>query len=473
MAEKKKIGFNKAAAASIKRKRGFVARAIPFKNMFVPEKVDRSRNIFAYGRDNRLPNKLMAWVLDSGTAKKAQAKRASYIAANGFVDKTVGEFKINKEQTANQLLDEISGYQSYFKGFALKVIRNFNQEVVELVCLPFQDIRKTTDGKFVYNPTISAERYDRAKDQTIEPFRAGKWPDEDFKNIIDHGEIIYAYQKSADNPHYPIPDYYAGIEDIRSSSELQKFDYETVMNAFITSAILTIVGDVDDETKDDTGRTEWDYWQEELEKFTGEAKNADGVSGRMRMLIMKARNKEEIPSLQPFDAKVIIDASNAKRDIIDRAVCRLFAVHPVLIGFSDAQILGNTQAIANASNELTNDVQKDQLLISQILKLVFDKKDWLISGFRPIQFVPDKLLDALTETEKRALVNYPELIDATSGEISRVRGTTDSMVAMVTNTMLTREQKINMLKIVYGMTKIDAESLVPASDTPPPNPPAA
>jgi hypothetical protein len=475
MSEEKTNTTLKTFASSIKKTgRHFFAKVVSFQNMFVPEKVDKQKGLYFYGFDNRLPNKLMSWVLDSGTAKKAQAKRATYIAADGFLEKTQADFKINQKQTANELLDEISGYQSYFKGFALKVIRDGNRKPVRLEPFPFQDIRKKTDGSFIYNPTLSSDKYDKSKEVVIAEFKSFEISEADFVNTVKTGELIYAYKKSADNPQYPIPDYYAGIEDIRSSSELQKFDYETVMNAFITSAMLTIIGEMDDTEKDEGGMTERDYIMDELEKFTGEVKDANGVSGRMRMLIMTAKTKDHVPVLTPFDAKVIIDASNSKREIIDRAVCRLFAVHPVLIGFADAQLLGNMQALANASNELANDVLNDQLLISETLKKVFPDRDWKISRFRPIQYVPDALLSKLTDTEQRALIGYPELKAATDAGVKLLTerlgvGGTQSLVAILSDTTLKPEQKRAALKLLFGLSDDDTKLLVPDSiiTTPP------
>lgn len=461
--------IDKKKAPSVRPKKKFYGKVVPFRGMFVPEKVDRTKEIYTYGLDNRLPNNLMAWVLDSGTAKKAQAKRASYIYADGFADKNSADKKINKNQTANELLDEIAGYQSYFKGFALKVSRDGTKRIAAVECLPFQDIRKKTDGTFVYNPTLSSVKYDKQKDIIIQPFKGIEISDADFKNVVATGEIIYAYKKSADNPHYPIPDYYAGIEDILSSSELQKFDYETVLNAFITSAMLTLIGEADNEITDDLGKTQMDYLIETLEEFTGERKNSSGLSGRMRMLILTAKTKEQAPILTPFDSKVIIDASNSKREVIDRSVSRLFSVHPVLIGFADAAVLGNQQAMANASVELANDVLKDQLLIQEVFKKIHPEGKWDITKFRPIQFVPDSMLNKLTDTEIRALLGYPELKDNNTGvKLLSERlgvGGTQSLVGILSDTNLKPEQKREALKLLFGLTDEESKSLVPDSIT--------
>lgn len=435
--------------------------------MFVPTKVIQSTESYSFGNDDRLPNKLMAWVLESGVAKKAQQKRAVYISADGFADENAAILKVNPDQTADQLLNEISGYQSYFDGFALHIKRNGNSEIAEIKCLPFQDIRKRVDGSFIYNPTLSSVTYKKGEDVIIQAFKGVRklTPDE-MASILEHGEIYYAYTPTADSPHYPVPDYYAGIEDVRSSSELQKFDYETVINGFVTSGMLTIIGDLDTETKDSSGRTEYDYFTENLEQFTGSAKDSNGVSGRNKLMVVTARTKEEAPVLQQLDAKAIFDSSNTKRELVERAVCRLFGVNPVLVGYADAAVLGNQQALANASNELNNDVNGDQSLITRAFTQLLPDHDWTITSFRPIQYVPDSLLNELTPSEKRALIGYAPLENAEGSQDKLLTerlgvGGTQSLVAILSDVNLSDEQKRASLKILFGLSDADVLSLVP------------
>lgn len=448
-------------------------QVIPYLNMFIPEIKNESKGIYMFGKDNLLPNKLMKWVLDSGTAKRAVSKRSNYISADGFVDEKAANFPVSPNKTADKLLTEIADYLPYFQGFVLHIKR---RETLEVSVLPFQCVRKMLDGRYLYNPTFASSKFDDSKKIIIEPYKKDrnlKDPNE-LAKIKDNGEIFYAYHKSADNPQYPIPDYYAGIEDIRTSSELQKLDYEAVVNGFIPSAILTLIGGLDDETKDDAGMTEKDYFDESLEQFTGGIKDSEGRSGRMRLMVVTARNKEEAPILQPFDAKAIIDASNSKREIIDRSVSRLFGVHPMLLGFADPAGLGNQQAMANASQELNNDVISDQQLITETLAFIYPEiPNWDITTFRPIQFIPDSIITKLTDTEIRALVGYPALPSETTSEKTLAEilgvGGTQSLTSILVDQVLSSEQKKAALEILFGLRSEDAARLV-AGAIPPTNP---
>lgn len=442
--------------------------------MFVPTIENSSKGVYMFGKDNMLPNKLMKWVLDSGTATKAKNKRSKYIASDGFVDDTAANIIVSTDKvdkTADKLLTEISDYQSYFKGFVLLIKRKpslNNVDNKEVCVLPFQDVRKKLDGTFEYNPTFSSNKIETNKCQIIQPYEKDRKLTDplELAKIKDYGEILYCYHKSADNPNYPIPDYYAGIEDIRTSAEIQKLDFEAATNGFLPSAILTMVGELDNTNEDEEGKTEQEHFDEALEQFTGNVKDADGKSRRMSLMVTTARTKDEIPVLQPYDAKPILDASNTKRDVIDRAVCRLFSVPPPLCGFTDAAVLGNQQAMANASQELNNDVISDQQLITEAMSLLYPGFNWDITTFRPIQFIPDSILKDLTVTERRALMGYSELPSDTTSEKTLADtlgvGGTQSLVSVLSDPLLTPEQKQSVLIILFGLKTEDAAKLVPS-----------
>lgn len=390
-------------------------RSIPFLNAFVPEIKYEGKGIYAYGKTNLLPNELMKFILDSGIAKRCITKTKSYIAATGFIDENLGKLPVNKKQTADQLLTEQAGYAAYFNGAAFHVARNGG--ALEIKSIPFQCVRKRLDGNFEVNLTYGQPWYKQNETKLYAAFGGVQEKPADtltrFKeyNIPpENGEILYCYIPSADNQQYPVPDYYAGIEDIRSAAELAKFDLETIINGFITSGILNIVGDFDNSTRQANGLTEREEFDKELGKFTGKEKDANGLSGRQKLLVMMAGSKDEFAELQPFDSKAIMDASNTKRDIIERIVCRLFGINPVLMGFSDAAILGNQQAMANASNELNKVVDPIQEMLEEAFKLLIPGKDWKISEFTPINFVAPELLANMTQDEIRAkLLGLPPL----------------------------------------------------------------
>jgi hypothetical protein len=356
-----------------------------------------SKSWIFYGKDNLLPNKLIKWVNESGTAKLALNKYAQYIDADGFVDERTALTHFNDYQNGDQLLSDISIQQAYFKGFVLFIQRDGFNKIKSTKVIPLDKCRKDKEKDIIwYNPTLFTSKFQEIKWKSYPIFKKEN-------RYIDaqEGEIAYFYKKSADNPYYPVPDYYAGIEDIITSSELSKMDLEITWNGFLTSGSMTFIGNPNKVIDDQNNRTYKDYIDAQLQEFTGAKKDGDGLSTRFSLLTFWAGSKEEAPIYQPFDSKGIIEASNTKRDLIDRIVCRLMKVHPVLIGFSDATILGNQQALSNAQKELINTVNTDQRFISASLKTIYPDLDFNISQIQPA-FVSDaNVISKLTEEEIR------------------------------------------------------------------------
>lgn len=359
-----------------------------------------SRSYILYGHDNLLPNKCLKYINDSGTAKLCVAKVAEYTEADGFVSDIESAKQINKYQKGDDFLRDIALQVSVFKGFALLVKRNGFDIPVEADVLSFEKIRRKKDGSgYYYNKNVGNDKY-----------KENEWVfypeyDKNARGIATQypqGEIAYFYIRSAENPYYPTPDYYAGIEDIITSAELSKMDLELALNGFMPSALLTIIGDPNQVVQGETNKTNRETIEQTLAEFSGAVKDKNGLSGRFSLATLWAHNKEEVPVLQTFDAKAIIDAGNTKRDAINRDVCRLFKVPPVLVGFSEATVLGNQQALSNSQKMLIDTVNSYQRFISESINEVF-VGDWTISQKTPAAVADAALLQSLTENEKRRI----------------------------------------------------------------------
>ena len=166
-------------------------------------------------------------------------------------------------------------------------------------------------------------------------------------------EIAYFYQKDAISFDYAVPDWFASEFDIRTGTELMLLDNEMVTNGFMPSAIITFPGNIDDTTEDENGLTAADYRDNVIKSFTGNSRSTEtGKSGRMRIVVFDVGSKEEAPIMIRLLLKRSFQDPSRKRDDIDRRICRLFGVRPILLGFEEASILGNQQALANASMQL-------------------------------------------------------------------------------------------------------------------------
>lgn len=433
---------------------GLRAKTFAFLNRYVPILIGRdasAKEIYYYGLNNLLPNENLKLINDSGIAKKSAAKLSRYIQSDGFADQTTAKFKVNSKQTADQLLAEISSYVAYNKGFALTIQRNLDGQIVGVQSIPFECIRKRKDGNFIYNPMLGQKQYTE-KETTNHPAYFGLTPSveqlsmiaspvtikdgKEGKNEFYHNlEILYVFEKTADNPNYPVPDYYAGIEDIRTSIELQGLDLDTVRNGFMTSAIL-VVPKMDSLTKDEAGKTESDYFDEAISAMTGNVKDANGYSKRNAVTVIEVASMEDAPKFMPWDSKVLVEASINKRDQIERSVARWMGVPPSLVGFADAAILGNSQAIANASKDLTDFVNPLQRMISGAFKQIYPTMDWTITQFTFWDNISSDVWAVMTPDEKRNTAGLPPIEKEVTNESRKVIDSINSLSPLVANKVL-------------------------------------
>lgn len=384
-----------------------------FMNRWVPRLEQKGTGLLFYGKNNLLPNDVIKYINESGVAKNCARTLAQFIQADGFADETIAKTKIGMWSMDNLLVNAATQW-SYHYGYAFYIYRRGDGAIAKVEPAPFDAIRKLEAGDFEVNVTYGQPNFKKDYGKKHPPYR-GQIADlatlqADLREYDKRPEIFYSYIKTPDNPNYPVPDFYAGIEDIITSSELCKFDLETVLNGFITSAILTLIGEIDDETKGTDGLTDLERFEQQLKHFTGELKDRDGLSGRNRLLLQFAATKDSVPVLQTFDAKAIYDASNNKRDVIERSVCRLFGMHPVIMGYTDAAVLGNQQALNNAVALLNYKVNAIQRHINAGFNELFgEDKDFTITTFNPFNYIAPEIMATLTTDEKRAIAGYSPL----------------------------------------------------------------
>jgi hypothetical protein len=376
---------------------------VHFRNILPTTFENKALGYHKFGWNDNLPLEIIDIINNSGTAKKAAKKYAEYIESDGFVSEQASFFKVNEKETADKLLSKSALSFAYMDCAVFHISRLGNGRVGKVTLMPFQKIRKSLDGNWMYNPTIGLEKLDKNAWIKLQDFQGEVASFEAMtKNITDfnsNGEIYYVFDGNPfDSDVYAIPDFLASVEDVKTSSELSKMDYEAVLNGFNLGGVMTFFG-VDDNEKGEDGLTDRQRIEGEMVQFTGMKKNKDGLTSRFAVLVNFAEMAEQAPIFSGNDPKPILEASNSKRDIIERAVCRLWGVHPVLLGYAEAAVLGNDNAIKQAMAMLRQTVNPVQRLITQAFRNMFGGQiDWTISEFGVEVNIPnegDKILGTL------------------------------------------------------------------------------
>lgn len=440
------------------------------KNIAPDVSVNKSDGVLTYGKNNNFPNELLYTITDSGTATACITKLKTFIEADGFTDPGSSSLKVNDDETADNLLAAAAYSVSLFNGFAFNILYTLEGQIGAVYILEFEKIRKLENGDFIYNKTLGTKNYKKSSDIIYKAYDS-TISAEDRLDIINadmllynyqRGEILYTYIKNPYNAEYPVPDYSAALKDIESDAALTKLDNRNITKGFRPSVIISTVGEIDDENKDDNGKTDADYFDQNLRDFTGDDAAA--------ILHLQAESKDGLPSVTQFPLADMLDGVDKSTDRLANKVCRLIGVPPVLIGLKTSEGLGNTQALVNSMKMFNRFILPYQNLITSAFNKLYPAYTWNITTLNILDYIPAELLAALTNDEKRMLAGYDAL--PTTGGSSVISlaeklgvGGTQALVGVLTNVDLTPAQKLESLQILFNLSEADAKRLALGSET--------
>jgi hypothetical protein len=446
----------------------FKPRTLTYKNRIVKITKDNNTDLIKYGANNDFPQKLIQQLDESGTATACIDVLSQYIYADGLVNEQLGDFKINEKQTFNELISEITSYVAPFQSVSLYVMRGLDGKVKELKLVPFEQIRKTDRGTFIVNNTFGTDKYKKEKNKEFPAFYGSEIsPDELREHMMEWGEntgeILYYFRKKPMKNYYPIPTFYSAIEDINTDTENSKYELESVTNSFLPSGILNIVGNYDNTQEDENGMTQQDYLDSTLEQFTGNVKDETGASGRQKLLILQAKTKEELAVYQPLSNEGILNAiENSTRRVAEK-VARAFGVPPFLIGLG-GNVGFSTNIIADNIELFNNRIKLLQEIITDALEQCFPQLDFTLTQLNPIKYIAPEVYAKLTDSEIREIGGYQTDETKQTSTITLAQtlgvGGTQSLVGILQDTILTPEQKVNTLVILFGLSDEQATKLV-------------
>lgn len=378
------------------------------KNALADITEDTGLRRYKIGSDDKLPNKIINYVDASGTAKSCIDKRKAFIYGKGFVDENVGKALINKRQTSNKLLKEIAVYAAYLEGFFLNTIYDLEGNVISVYHLKAEKFRPMEDGRWRFNERMGEKLYKQSEDIYYHPFEPDLSIPERRRRISNDiktygkqlGDIYMVNTPGAGflKDIYPIPGYYAGIEDIESDASLQTLEKRNIKKGWRANVVIETIGDLDDKNKDESGKTEQDYFDENVKKFTGE----EGSS----VLHLTSKTAVARARVYPFNLADILDATDKATTRLAYKVCRHTSVPPILVGLATANQLGNTTEVINYIKLFNLFVSDMKSMIEEAFTMIFPEIDWKISELSVIDELPDWLIDSLSEEEKRLLGGY-------------------------------------------------------------------
>ena len=435
---------------------------------------NQSNDYYFFGEYDNLPNTIITAVDNSGTATACIGRLEQFIKADGFIDPLVNAAKANKHQTLAAVLDEISTNISYLNGFALRLIFDNIGQVKKIYNVPIKTLRRKGDH-FEYNPLMGELGKIEGETRFYPEYDPERSPRERMELIANQvakhgeqlGEILYVFKKGMGRYYdiYPVPRYYAAIEDLISDGKISRLDLRNITQGFRTPVIIS-TGPIDDKHKDEEGNTAQDYFDEALEDFSGE--NASPI------LHLKGNTEEFKPTITTIDIAQIMDQTDASGQRIAKRVARVMEVPDVLIGMSKEGQLGNVQEVKNQMALFALTIYQRQDMIKQAfdqIKPILSLEglpinaDFTISTLKPFDYVPDAVIANLTTEEQKELF---ELEFKNAQSVAAIEGQTNSTLANLTGRQLqgiqrlvrkynkeelTYDQAAQMLSSGFGMSE--------------------
>jgi hypothetical protein len=390
------------------------ARANERQNALIKTDKNLSKNIWFWGARNDAPIHFFEITEESPTATACLDKLDMFIQADGFIDPNSSKVKVNEFQTADDILEDISEEIAMFDDFVMHYTPFFGWK-----SLPYHQVREAIDKTgIIYNQYWGQKDYKQQDDLYI-PYHNGKGIgfDADYQ-IKEYGEIRGVVWKSFrpkyNRYHYPRPNWFSAREDIIMETELMYFDLENVSNGFLPSGVLTKLAKSDNNVEDGSGNTTRSKVQDEYDAVVGRG-------NRGSLMIEEVNSMDEAARLTYVDAKPVFEAAIKAREEKPKHIARAFQVPPVLIGVESPGKLGSNQQLANEIDLFNSVVNRKQRKIQRFFEFAFSPEmlslnqmqpityNWTLSSFKPVNFIPDYILEKMTDTEIRQLAGLPEI----------------------------------------------------------------
>lgn len=439
-----------------------------FKNRIAWIQQGVSKGYIYYGENDSLPNEIIEALNNSGTATACGNRLKQFVVADGFKDELTGKRLVNKTQTFDDLLVDIGENEVDMEAFALQIFFNRNGNISSMKSIPIPWIRKKEgdDDLFIYNRLMGESGRNPSKDVVIRHIdlnedsqaRAARITEETRKNKnVQIGELFYCYRKKLGRNYdlYPVPSYYAGIDDIISDGKISVLELRNIQQGWRTGVIIS-TGPIDDqnshldENGEPNGITDQDLFDENISNFLGE----DAAP----VLHLKGRTELEMPKVTTLDIKDLVDMTEKGTIRLGEKVCRLRGVPKILVGFATAGQLGNVQEVKNMMDLFYISVISRQNWIQSNLnklKPIIEKGaelDFEISKLNALTLIPDSIIARLTDEEIRQIFEIPEVekpIDSNGNPLGI------EAEANTTLTNLTGRQMQGIQRIVRKFNKDD------------------
>jgi hypothetical protein len=322
-------------------------------------KENKAKGFITFGADNLYPNTLIDLFNKSPKHSAIVTQKAAYLAG----DKTeiIGQ-STEDIAKAQEYMQNINSYESFdalkkkitqdielFDGFAIEIIWNKAKTAIsEIYHLPFQNVRCSIDGHYLYAEDWS--------DRRVKPEHYYAWN----PKTRESKQVLYYKYYRAGQDIYPLPSYVGALKYIEIDTEISNFHLNSIKSGFSAQTLIQLYKGLPTPTE---ARQTIKRFKE---NFTG-SDNAGGV-------IIQFNDPNETPStvdnLAPSDFDKLFMLLN------EQVQQEIFSGHrvtsPMLFGIkTEGQLGGRNELIESYESFQVSYVEPRQAELDEVLSSVF------------------------------------------------------------------------------------------------------
>lgn len=404
---------------------------------------NKTEGILNYDADNGYPQRIMDIIHSSGIATRCVTEYAKFMEGGGFADEVFYKTIVNrKAQTLDKILAAITKDKARYNGFALHFNYNALGQITEITHVPFEYCR-LSDGKNEDTKNKIAIHTDWYKQRS----RQIRKDDIRWFNIFNPatavdeamgcgGFHLYAGQVlwvSTEGEKYPLAPLDPVLEDVESDARIKNHKRKTIATGFNADFALVTQQRFEDEA--------------EREEYIGQLELFQGDENAGNIMLVEIDRPEQKPEILEFPRADQDKRYEYTESSIHENIRKCLGIPPVLIGEATAGKLGTSQEIIDACNFYNAITDPERRMISETFARIF--RYWHVPNACPSDdytIIPLVLFEVANE-------NVPLAIQLGVGG-------TQSLTGIVTNPDMTPEQKLNTVKILFGMTTEQASAMI-------------
>lgn len=291
------------------------------------EKEISGKDFIGWGENNQYPNFLFSLYSDCATLQSIINGTSDFICGNDVVC-NIPQFQktVNKKgDTIADLLQHIAIDYLIYGGFAIQIIKDYNNNIAELYALDFSKLRTDKKNEVIFYSEDWEKSYGRVKYITYPKFN---------ENDNNPTSIFY-FKGNKTRTVYPTPIYNASIIACELEKKINQFHINEISNNFLSSKIINFNSGVPD-----------DDLKEEIERNINEKFSGNENAGRI--LISFNDSKENETTIADIPQDSFADRYNALSKRMREQIFTAFRATPNLFGLMTETTGFNSQEFAES-----------------------------------------------------------------------------------------------------------------------------